>query len=197
MSTGIEIPKTTQRMVLEPVLSDQAFEDLCAANEGVRFERTPEGAIVVNPPTAYGSGKRNSEIIYQLKAWLRTQHVGGEVIDSSTGIFLPDRSSVSPDAGYLTHAQVSTLGPEEEKHFLRIVPAFIIELRSETDNLGESKRKMESWIANGAEVAWLIDPKNRKVYVYEQRLAPFEVVGDRITAGEPANGFTLDLTLIW
>jgi Uma2 family endonuclease len=184
-------------MVLEPVLSDQDFEELCAANDDVRFERTSEGAIVVNPPTAYGRGIRNARIIYQLMTWVESQRLGGEVVDSSTGIFLPDTSSKSPDAAYLTPLQVSQITTEEEKHFLRIVPALVIELRSETDKLIEAKRKMESWIANGVELGWLIDTKNRKVHVYEQRLAPYEVVGDQITAGDPIRGFKLDLTKIW
>jgi Uma2 family endonuclease len=197
MNTAIEFPKAPSRMVIEPVLSDQEFEELCAANSDVRFERTSEGAIVVNPPTAWGSGKRNSEINYQLRAWVKSQRIGGEVLDFSTGVFLPDGSSKSPDAAYLTFGQLSTLGSESEKHFLYVVPAFIIELRSETDRLAEAKRKMELWITSGAELAWLIDTKNRKVYVYEQQHAPYEVVGDHITAGDPIRGFKLDLTEIW
>jgi Uma2 family endonuclease len=197
MSTSIQLPKAPSRMVIEPVLSDQEFEELCAANDGVRFERTSEGAIVVNPPTGWGSEDLNAEIITQLRTWVKSQHIGGIALGSSVGIFLPDGSSKSPDAAYLTLAQVSKLTPESRKHFLHIVPAFVIELLSETDRLAAAKRKMELWIASGAELGWLIDPKNRKVYVYEQRNAPYEVVGDHITAGEPVLGFKLDLTQIW
>jgi Uma2 family endonuclease len=197
MNTAIEFPKAPNRMVIEPVLSDQEFEELCAANDGVRFERTSEGAIVVNPPTGWGSGDLNSEINYQLRAWVKVQQIGGKVLDSSTGVFLPDRSSKSPDAAYLTPAQLSQLTPESRKHFLYVIPAFIIELLSETDRLAAAKQKMEKWIVSGAELAWLIDPKNRKVYIYEQGRIPYEVECDYITAGDPVRGFKLDLTQLW
>ncbi len=87
----------------------------------------------MNPLTGYGSGKRNADITYQLKSWAETQRPSGEVIDSSNGIFLLDGSSRSPDSASLTPKQVSAISSEDEKHFLRIVPAFIIELRFESD----------------------------------------------------------------
>lgn len=179
-------------MVLEPLLSDQEFEDLCAANSDIKFERTKEGVIVVNAPAGYGTGKGNAEIIYQLKAWLR-KHRRGDVIDSSTGIFLPDSSSLSPDAAYITAEQAATLTSEDEKHFLSFVPAFVLELRSETDNLFDLKTKMEKWIANGAQLAWLVDPKSRSVHVYEAGKKPRIETGDTVSGAGPVEGFILDL----
>jgi Uma2 family endonuclease len=85
---------------------------------------------------------------------------------------------------------------EDLKHFLRIVPAFIIELHSESQTLAESKAKMEMWMANGVKLGWLVDPQNRSVHTY-QTDSRSEATGDHVTGGGPVPGFTLDLTLLW
>lgn len=45
-------------------------------------------------------------------------------------------------------------------------PEFVIELTSPSDKLKDVKAKMDEWIANAAELAWLIEPKERRVTVY-------------------------------
>jgi len=50
MSTILEIPKLPSTVVLDPPLTDEEFEKLCAANDFARLERTKEGKIVVNAP---------------------------------------------------------------------------------------------------------------------------------------------------
>ncbi len=57
---------------------------------------------------------------------------------------------------------------------------------------------MEEYRANGSELGWLIDPDQRRVYVYRpgadvERLDnPTELAGDPVLPG-----FVLDLTDIW
>jgi Uma2 family endonuclease len=196
MSTSLEIPKAPRRMVLEPLLTDLEFEELCAANSDVALERTKEGAIVVNAPAGSGSSDGNAEIVYQLRAWWK-QHRRGRVYDSSAGVFLPDGSSLSPDAAYITAEQASALSAEDLDHFLRFVPAFVIELRSKTDSLAKSHEKMKTWMANGALLAWLIDPYARVVHVYEAKKEVRTESGDRIAGTGPMAGFVLDLAEVW
>ena len=54
----------------------------------------------------------------------------------------------------------------DQKRFAPICPEFVIEVRSETDGLADLQAKMEMWTANGAEVAWLIDPLEKAVVIY-------------------------------
>lgn len=196
MSTSLEIPKAPRRMVFEPLLTDREFEELCAANSNLALERTREGAIVVNAPAGSGSSDGNAEIVYQLRAWWK-QHRRGRVYDSSAGVFLPDGSSLSPDAAYITAEQASALSAEDLDHFLRFVPAFVIELRSKTDSLPKSQQKMETWLANGALLGWLIDPYARVVHVYEAKKEVRTESGDRIEGSGTIAGFVLDLAEVW
>ncbi|HEX8097551.1 MAG TPA: Uma2 family endonuclease, partial [Pyrinomonadaceae bacterium] len=77
-------------------------------------------------------------------------------------------------------------------------PDFVVELRSPSDSLGRLKEKMAEYIENGAQLGWLIDPFERKVYVYRPGSA-VEVLDDpQEVSGEPLlRGFTLDVQSLW
>ena len=196
MPLNLELPEAPTRLVIQPVLDDEAFEKLCSVNSALHLERTKEGDIVVNPPAGFASSKANSELNHQLNAWWHTHH-RGEVIDSSGGVFLPDGSALSPDVAYLTAEQEATLDQDADDHFLHIVPAFIIELRSKTDNLVAQQRKMQTWIANRADLAWLVDPPSRSVFIYEPGRDPRTETGHTVAGTGPVTGFILDLAKVW
>jgi Uma2 family endonuclease len=196
MNAVLEIPKLPNSVVLDPPLSDEEFEELSAANELVKLERDKEGKIIVSPPAGADSGDANSEIIYQLRAWWK-KHKEGRVYDSNTGFFLPDGSSLSPDAAYVTAEQMRSITKEDRKHFLRLTPAFVIELLSASDSHSRARKKMESWIANGAQVGWLIDPYNRNVLIYEPGRAVRLDKADKVAGTGPVEGFVLDLAPVW
>jgi Uma2 family endonuclease len=46
---------------------------------------------------------------------------------------------------------------QQHKEFLRLCPEFLVEVLSPSDRLKTARQKMEQWIANGAQLAWLID----------------------------------------
>ena len=196
MITILEIPKAPASVVLDPPLTDEEFEKLCAANELVKLERTKGGAIVVNPPAGADSSSGNLEINFQLLTWWK-QHRLGRVFDSSAGFFLPDGSSLSPDGAYATEEQMLGLTKEDRKHFLHLTPAFVVELLSFTDSLSRSRKKMESWIANGARLGWLIDPYNRDVLVYESGQPVRAETANQLAGTGPVVGFVLDLSAVW
>jgi Uma2 family endonuclease len=74
----------------------------------------------------------------------------------------------------------------------------VVELRSASDNLAPIKTKMQEYIDNGALLGFLIDRKNRQVYIYRSGVAvecldnPATVSGDSVLPG-----FVLDLSKIW
>src|SRR5215475_7885196 len=110
MGTLLRIdPETLPRvLVLDPPMSDAEFETLCRENDNVRFERTKEGAIRMHPPAGGWTSDGNSEISFQLRRWWAT-HEHGRVFDSSGGFRLPDGSTLSPDASYLSEDRLKKL----------------------------------------------------------------------------------------
>ena len=198
MSTILEIPipKVQNTLVIDPPLTDEEFERMCMTAELVKLERTKDGKIVVNPPARFDTGSANMRINHELMKWWDT-HGKGRVIDNNTGFFLPDGSSLSPDGGYVTEKQLRGLTKRDRAHFLHRTPAFVIELLSPSDSLRETEEKMETWIANGAQVAWLIDPRKRQVHVYEAGKAARVESGTSVTGSGPVEGFVLELDPVW
>ena len=57
-------------------------------------------------------------------------------------------------------------------------PDFVVEIRSRTDNLAPLQIKMQLWMDGGARLGWLIDPPNRRVYIYRVGQAEPEALED-------------------
>lgn len=179
------------------MLTDEEFVRFCEDNPDLRIERNSNLEIIIKSPVSTLSSLHSSEIFGQLSAWNRNDPKG-LVFDSSVGFTLPDRSVLSPDASWLSKEKWARLPKEERDKFAAVCPEFVIEVRSKTDSLEELKSKMISWIKNGAELAWLIDPRQEICYLYNKAGTIKQVNGfDRKIKGEgPVIGFELDLSLL-
>lgn len=197
VTATLEIPAPLPRsLVFDPPLSDEQFEQLSRNCDFASLERTKEGAIIVNAPAGSETSDGNGEIYGQLRNWWK-QHRRGRTYESSAGFFLPDGSTLSPDASYVTLEQLRGLTREDRAHFLRLAPAFAIELLSQSDRLSAAQKKMETWIANGVQLGWLVDPYAKQVYIYEPSAAQRIEAGSSIAGSDPVEGFVLDLTEVW
>lgn len=183
-------------LILDPPVSDVEFEVLCRENDGVQFERTKEGAIRMNPPAGGWTSNGNAEIVFQLSRWWTT-HESGRVFDSSGGFRLADGSTLSPDASYLSEERLKSLPKGALRGFPQVCPDFVIELLSESDTLEKLQAKMEDWIANGAQLGWLVDPYQKQVFVYRQEQKPECVVESQVSGEGSVRGFELNLARIW
>lgn len=69
---------------------------------------------------------------------------------------------------------------------------------SPSDRLKQAKARMEQWVANGAQLAWLIDGDAETVYVYHKGHSVKTHRGINKLAGDgPVVGFVLQLAAIW
>jgi Uma2 family endonuclease len=160
-------------------------------------ERDAKGELIVMSPTGSEGSGWNSEIITDLNLWAR-QDGRGKVFDSNGGFTLPDGSMRAPDAAWVLLRRWNALSREDRKRFAPICPEFVIEVRSETDRLPDLQAKMEMWIANGAEVAWLIDPLEKSVTIYRPGQQPEVLTQPTSVQGTgPIAGFELVLARIW
>lgn len=181
----------------ETPMSDEELMRFCAANDAVRVERDSNGELIVMTPAGGNTGKMNTDVILELGIWNR-QDRRGIVFESNTGFTLPDGSMLSPDAAWVERRRWEALSEHERKRFVPLCPDFVIELRSPSDSLSDLQKKMEQWIANGAQLAWLIDPVERAVTVYrpgdspEVHHEPSSVQGSGVMAG-----FELVMERVW
>jgi len=198
MATLVRIdPETLPRvLVLDPPVSDAEFEALCRENPDVRLERTREGAVRMNPPAGGWTSSGNQEIAGQLYNWWAT-HERGRIFDSNGGFRLPDGSTLSPDAAFVSEERLRALPKGALRGFPRVCPDFVIELLSESDSAAALRAKMGDWIANGVRLGWLIDPYRREAWVFRPELEPERVAAEMLTGEGPVEGFQLNLGRVW
>jgi len=178
-------------------MTDAQFAEFCSEHPDLFFEMTAEGEIIVMAPTHFLTGIRNSKINSQLDAWAE-KDMRGSVTDSSTGFVLASGARRSADATWTENSRVAQLGEEGIQGFLHLCPDFVIELKSKTDRIRTLRNKMREWIANGAQLAWLINPENETVEIYRPNRDPELVTGAKTLRAEvPVQGFVLDLNKVW
>ena len=168
---------------------DQWFVGFHELNEGRGFtlELTAEGELIISPMVNRGGGRAEFRLLTAMGNW-EEEH-GGEAYGADANMRLPDGSRIRPDALWLSPEQVAALPPVSDDKPITVCPAFVAEIMSGTDTLPPLQRKMERYMANGAQLGWLIDPYRRRVYVYrpgadvEMLADPETISGDPVLAG--------------
>jgi Uma2 family endonuclease len=179
-------------------MTEEEFFDFCQQqDDDVRLELTSEGDLIIMSPIGGKTGIRNSKLTARLGVWAE-QDGTGYSFDSSTGFTLPNRAMRIPDFAWVKKERWDALTEEQQERFAPLCPDFVVELRSRTDSLKTLRQKMEEYVSNGAQLGWLIDPKERKVYLYRPQ-AEVEVLDDpKTVSGEPVlRGLSLELKAIW
>ncbi|WP_337884340.1 Uma2 family endonuclease [Fischerella thermalis] len=178
-------------------MTDDQFYELCQLNRDFRIERNAFGELVIMPPTGSETDERNFNLIGQLWVWTK-QDGTGVGFGSSGGFTLPNGAVRSPDAAWIKSTRWQAIPVELRKKFAPICPEFVIELRSDSDSLQLLQDKMQEYIENGTQLGWLIDRKQRKVFIYRSGNIIEELDNPQTLSGESLlPGFVLDLSQIW
>ena len=139
---------------------------LCLANPELNIERDEKGQISINMSPTYAlTNSFNSNILIEIGIWNKKNKTG-KIFDSNSAFFLVDNSMRGPDVAWISKERWNLLSLKEQKSIPQIVPDFIIELQSETDNIKELKQKMTKWVKNGVKLAWLLSPQSQETLVY-------------------------------
>ncbi len=183
-------------LILTHRVTDEELVELSERNPGYQFERTAKGELVVTP-TGMESGRTSGEVFGQLRDWNRRTG-RGVVFDSSTGFRLPDGALFAPDASWLRLDRWNALTSEQRGKFGPLCPDAAFEVRSESTTMAELREKARAYLANGAQIAVLIDPVGRTVEVYPPGREP-KTHRDptTVTLDPELPGFVLDLEPIF
>jgi Uma2 family endonuclease len=178
-------------------MDDDEYYAFCVANPDLRFERSAKGEILVVPRVGLESDFRNVDLVLQLGQWAKRDG-RGRVSGPTAEFILPSGAAYSPDAAWISFARLRTLGSDQRRKFPRLVPEFVIEVMSPSDRLKAAKAKMQDWVANGVDLAWLVDGDKQTVYIYRAGQEPERRTGITELAGEgPIEGFVADFRDIW
>ncbi len=178
-------------------VGEAEFVEFCCRNPDMRIEMSKDGDIIIMPPTNTETGRKNFDLIVDFGIWARKNKTGA-AFDSSTGFTLPNGARRSPDLAFVRNEKWNALSVEEKRRIAKLVPDFVIELRSENDSLKDLQEKMSEYIENGVSLGWLIDPQERKVHIYRREKEvevldnPEQVFGESVI-----ENFVLDLENIF
>ena len=183
--------------VHETKLTEEQFVRLCQENPDVQLEMTAQGELVIMPPTGLETGRKNTKVTQRLANWSDADGTG-VVCDSSTLFTLPNGAKRSPDGSWVRRERWEALSEEQRRGFGRLCPDFVVELRSPSDRLADLREKMQEYLDNGAHLGWLIDPLEKRVYVYRPD-HPVEILDDPpMVSGDPVlPGFVLPVRELW
>lgn len=177
-------------------MTDDQFYEFCQLNRDFRIERNAAGELMIMAPTGSETDQCNFDIIIQLGIWTK-QDGTGVGFGSSGGFTLPNGAVKSPDAAWIKRTRWEAIPSEQRKKFAPICPEFVIELRSDSDSLQLLQDKMQEYIDNGTQLGWLIDRKQRQVFIYHPNTAVEVLANPKTLSGEPLlPGFVLDLSQV-
>jgi Uma2 family endonuclease len=191
----------TQRLLLDIsntilTVTLEQFDRLCTDNPDLRLELTPNRELIVMAPAGGESSERNGDLVADVIIWNRQTNLG-RAFDSSGGYDFTafDGGQLSPDVSWI---EKSRLEGVNIVRFIPVVPDFVIELRSGTDNLKPLQAKMKEYQRLGVRLGLLINPKNKQVEIYWQGQEP-EILEspDSIDCGTVMPGFVLSMSRIW
>jgi Uma2 family endonuclease len=177
-------------------VTPEHFDQLCIDNPDLRLELTKDGELIVMAPAGGESSRKNLSLATDVDIWNRQTNLG-EAFDSSGGYDFTafGGGKLSPDVSWI---EKSRLEGVEIIGFIPVVPDFVIELRSATDNLKPLQEKMQEYRRLGVRLGLLINPKSKQIEVY--RPGQEVVVLDSpssIDCGEVMPGLVLGMSRIW
>jgi Uma2 family endonuclease len=196
-------------LLLPPALrlSPEQFALVCDANPEAVLELAADGQLIAMTPTGGDTSARNSLLITRLQIWALAQGVW-KVFDSSGCFRLADGSVLSPDAAVVRLERWQALSPEQRRGFPPLCPDLVIEMASPSDEGPRGatalRRKMATYLANGARLGWLLFPEQQAVEIWRpptdpgsaatpERVEPATALEDR----ELLPGLRLDLAELW
>jgi Uma2 family endonuclease len=153
---------TTRRMTADELLH--------MPEDGYKYELM-NGELIQMSPT----GAEHSMIMVSLAMWLGVyvkENDLGAVCVGDVGVVVSENPDtvIAPDLAFISKEKIPAGGAP--KGYWRQTPDLVAEIISPSEVLRESREKAERWLAEGARMVWLVNPRERNVTVYRPSIAP-------------------------
>jgi len=149
-------------MAITPKLMT-ADELLDLPDDGMRHELV-RGELRTMAPPGYGHGKLASRIDRRLGPYVETHRLGE--VTGEVGFVLSGNPDTvrAPDVAFIMRARLPS--PESEAGYFRGAPDLAIEIISPNDRYGEVDEKVAEWLAAGARLVFVVNPRRKTVAVH-------------------------------
>ena len=133
-------------------------------NEPYDFQFSAQGELIVMAPSGPLSNRDETVINADLEMYNRQNP--GMCFSQTVAFRLPSDAQYMPDAAWITQERFDNLTEFELRNTINGAPDFVVEVRSRSDRLPPLLAKMEEWMEGGSRLGWLLDPVDRRAYVY-------------------------------
>jgi Uma2 family endonuclease len=180
-------------IVATHVSADELF---ALENDGYRYDLLAGNLIRVSP-AGFRHGRLAAEIAYRLRAFVGDHPELGVVVGAETGFRLgrnPD-TVLGPDAAVVRPERLPAM--DVQSGYLELAPDLVVEIVSPSDRWTTVSDKVDSYLAAGVTLVWVVEPNARAVRVYTSEGAERRLRADNndVLGAEPVlPGFALPLT---
>ncbi len=178
-------------------LNPQQFIKICETNGDYKFERSPEGELLILSQPDSHTKQWIWAIASQLWTW--NQQTGlGVTFDSLTAFELPNGAIRSPNLAWIQLARCSTWTETKCENLVQLCPDFVLELLSPHDTWENLQLKMQEYQNQGTQLGWAIDPILKKIEIYtSSQVVPKSKLPDCLSGENVLPGFLLDIKRIF
>lgn len=172
------------------------WEDTREANRHARIELMPNRKLRCSMVSWSGS-RFTLRLGRQILDWMDAG-AGGEGFDSAAGYDLPSGFRKFPDGSWVSDERMPPEALSPYPDVYEVVPDLIWEVRSPRQSIEQQQEKMGEWIEGGVRLGWLVDPFERKVWIYradgtvEELDDPAELSGEDV-----CSGLVIDMSQVW
>jgi Uma2 family endonuclease len=124
-----------------------------------------DGVVVPMTPAKGAHGLIVARLLVAVGAHAQARTLGG-VFSEATGFTLDAGTVVCPDVAFVATGRLPA-GGVSTQDWMRGAPDLAAEVLSPDDRASDVAEKVDRYLAAGARVVWVLDPKTRTVIVYE------------------------------
>ena len=179
---------TTTRLITADDLLDMP-------DDGFRYELV-RGDLRQMAPAGRIHGKRGNRVNYSLSAHVYENDLG-EVYLAESGFHLasdPDHV-LAPDVAFVSREREDAV--PEEGGFFPGAPDLVVEVISPSDRYTEVEEKVSEWLAAGARMVVVVNPRNRTAKVHTPDAIVTLTEADTLDGGAVVPGWQLPIADIF
>ena len=163
----------------EPFTADQL---LAMPSDNFRYELR-KGALIKMSPAGFEHGAIIAALTVLPGQYVKANRLG-MVCGAETGFKLasnPD-TVLAPDIAFVSQERIDRIG--RTKGFWPGAPDLAVEVMSPDDTIRKTNEKANEWLAAGASLVWVVNPKRRTITVFRQAAEPETLTEKDMLDGE-------------
>jgi len=164
-------------------------------DDGFRHEL--QAGLLLAEPRPFPLHAQVQARIIELVAGFVRAHGLGQVLGDGGFLLASNPDTVrGPDVAFVTRERWSAV--TDRGRFFQGAPDLAVEILSPSNRAGEIHAKVADYLAAGARLVWIVDPKRRTITIHETLLAPRRLgARDALDGGDVLPGFAIPVEAVF